>query len=73
MNFRGDEQFADFVKYNDLGLPLAFAFSEELATPMSIAERYIDETYAILLEALGLPDTENYESLLQMLEESENK
>jgi len=71
LNYRGDEQFEDFVEYNDIGLPLAYAFAEEIAKPAEIAEKYIDETYSLLLEALSLPD-EPYESLTEMLSASEN-
>jgi hypothetical protein len=66
MAYRNDEQFQDFIEYNDLGLPLAYAFSNELATPTGIAERYIDESYSLLLEALGLSDSEIFDSLEDM-------
>ena len=72
LGYRQDEQFRDFIEYNDLGLPLAYAFSNELATPTGIAERYIEESYALLLEALGLPDSALFESLEEMLDTSEN-
>lgn len=71
INYRQDEQFRDFLEYNDLGLPLAYAFANELATPTGIAERYIEETYSLLVEALGIPD-ETYESLEEMLDTSKN-
>jgi hypothetical protein len=72
LGYRQDEQFRDFIEYNDLGLPLAYAFSNELATPTVIAERYIEESYDLLLEALGLPDSALFESLEEMLDTSEN-
>ena len=67
INYRQDEQFQDFIEYNDIGLPLAYAFAEEIAKPTEIAHKYIEETYALLLEALDISD-EEYESLEEMLD-----
>ena len=67
INYRQDEQFQDFIEYNDIGLPLAYAFAEEIAKPTEISEKYIDETYNLLLEALELED-ELFDSLIEMLE-----
>jgi hypothetical protein len=72
-SYRQDEEFADFIEYNDLGLPLAYAFSNDLATPTGIAERYIEESYSLLLEALGLSDSQIFDSLEEMLAESDNR
>jgi hypothetical protein len=70
LNHKGDEQLADFIEYNDIGLPLAYAFAEDLAKPTELATKYITETYALLVEALDLnPDLE-YESLDDMFSES---
>ncbi len=33
MNFRNDEEFQDFVDYNDLGLPLAYALANGVVKP----------------------------------------
>ena len=33
INYRDDEQFQDFIEYNDLGLPLGYLINTELATP----------------------------------------
>jgi hypothetical protein len=69
-NYRGDEQFEDFIEYNDIGLPLAYLITEEICKPTEIATKYIDETYALLVEALGVSDKETYESIDQMLGEA---
>lgn len=70
-NYRADEQFEDFIEYNDIGLPLAYLITEGIANPTEIASKYIDETYALLVEALGVSDKETYESIDQMLGEAE--
>jgi hypothetical protein len=70
LNHRGDSDLEDFIEYNDIGLPLAYAFAEDLAKPTEIATRYIEETFALLVEALEVnPDLE-YESLDEMFSES---
>jgi len=70
LNYKTDQQLEDFMEYNDIGLPLAYAFAEDLAKPTVLAEKYISETYALLVEALNIPD-EEYESLEEMLDASE--
>lgn len=70
LNYRADEQFADFVEYNDLGLPLAYAFAEDLAKPTEIAEKYVNESYELLAESLGVSGTEPFDSLDDMLDHS---
>ena len=70
LNHRGDEQLEDFIEYNDIGLPLAYAFAEDLAKPTGLAEKYISETYALLVEALDLSPDLEYESLDDMFSES---
>jgi hypothetical protein len=70
-NYRGDDQFEDFIEYNDIGLPLAYLITESICQPTEIANKYIDETYALLVEALGVSDKETYESIDQMLGEAE--
>ena len=71
--YRQDEQFADFIEYNDIGLPLAYFVSGKIALPNELSEKYINETYDLLVESLGVSDTETYDSLEQMLDESSNK
>lgn len=66
-DYRSDEQFQDFIEYNDIGLPLAYCIANEIASPTAIAEKYIDETYDLLVEALGASSDKEYESLDDML------
>jgi hypothetical protein len=72
LNHKGNEQLADFIEYNDIGLPLAYAFAEDLAKPTELATKYIEETYALLVEALGLTDSEEWESIDEMFDDSPN-
>ncbi len=63
INYRDDEEFVDFCDYNDLGLPLAYLTDNELATPSELGNKYIDETFNLLLTALEIPEDTGFESL----------
>jgi hypothetical protein len=67
MEYRGDTEFQDFVEYNDLGLPLAYAISEGIVEKTDIASNFINEAFEILLSALGVEDT-GFESLEDLLD-----
>ncbi len=69
-DYREDEEFKDFIEYNDIGLPLAYLISSEIAKPTGVAEQYINETYDLLTQALGVLDTTPYDSLEDMLGDS---
>ena len=66
MDYRGDEEFQDFIDYNDIGLPLAFIISNELAKVTDAGQGLIEETWDLLLSALDLEDT-GFESLDDIL------
>ena len=67
MEYRDDTEFQDFIEYNDLGLPLAYAIAEGIVESTDIASNFINEAFDILLSALGLEDT-GYESLEDLLD-----
>ena len=71
--YRDDEEFKEFIEYNDIGLPLAYLVSSEIAKPTGIAEQYVNETYELLTQSLGVSDTAPYESLDDMLAEADSK
>jgi hypothetical protein len=66
LSYRNDEQFEDFLEYNDLGLPIAYALANSIVKSTDMAERFVEETFDLLLAALGLED-EGWDSLDQML------
>jgi hypothetical protein len=70
-DYRDDDEFKDFIEYNDIGLPLAYLISSEIAKPAGIAEQYINETYDLLSQALGVSDTAPYNTLDEMLGDSD--
>jgi hypothetical protein len=58
MNYRDDEDLADFVEYNDLGLPLAYFLMNEIVLATTQSAVYIDETYNLFIASLGVEDKE---------------
>ena len=66
LDYRYEAEYADFIAYNDLGLPLAYAIHSEIVSPTDRAVTFIDETFAGLLSALSLED-ENWKSFGDIL------
>jgi hypothetical protein len=56
VNFKTDDEWSDFMEYNDLGLPLAFAFAEGIINHTPTLEQYINETWDLFIEALDIED-----------------
>jgi hypothetical protein len=68
LNYRDDELFNDFVEYNDIGLPLAYIIANGIVDTSDIAERFINETFDLLIAGLEVEDTgfENLDELLAL-------
>jgi hypothetical protein len=66
LNYRDDEQFEEFIKYNDLGLPLAYAISEGIVVSTDTAKGFVDEAFDLLLAGINAKDTgfENVDDVL---------
>lgn len=66
LSYKTDSEFEDFIEYNDIGLPLAFAIAEGIIPNAPMAEQYIRETWALFLEGLEIQD-KGYKSLDEIL------
>ena len=66
INYRDDNEFKEFLDFNDLGLPLAYFVSEDLCQVSDDGGRYITETWILFLASLELEDI-GWDSLEQML------
>lgn len=66
LNYRNDEEFQDFIEYNDIGLPLAYAIANDIVKSTDIAERFINETFELFISGLGIEDT-GFETLDDVL------
>jgi len=61
-----DENFADFMEYNDLGLPLAYSIANGIIEASDKAIGFVEEAFALLLSGLEQEDT-GFETLDQLL------
>ena len=67
VQYKSDPDFADFVSYNDLGLPLAYCVSHEIVEMNNQVGMFIDETFDVLLTALGIEEDTGFEELGELL------
>jgi len=56
-SYREHGDLEDFIDYNDLGLPMAYALAEELVSITPTGQIYLDETWELLMSALEITDT----------------
>jgi hypothetical protein len=56
MQHKTDDEMADFFEYNDIGVPLAFAFAEGIVNHTPTLEQYVNESFDLFLEALNIED-----------------
>ena len=68
--YKEDEEFKDFIEFNDLGLPLAYFVAENLCEVADDGSRYITETWALFLAGLNLEDT-GFSDLDEVFESAE--
>ena len=66
LKYRSEPEFEDFIDYNDLGLPSAYAIANDIVKSTDLAKSFIEETFDLLLVSLGLED-EDWENLDEML------
>lgn len=69
LDYRYDEEFTDFVEYADLGLPLAYAIANGIVGRTELADKFVDETFDLLLGAMDVTDT-GFASLDDIFENS---
>ncbi len=68
LNFRNEEEFIDFVTYNDLGLPLAYAIDAGIVEKTDKAKGFIEETFALLLAGMDIEEDTGFEDLDDILQ-----
>jgi len=68
LNYKDNDELADFIEYNDLGLPLAYLIHTDLVAVTETGMPYVDETFNLLCTALGLDSDEEYTSLNELME-----
>ena len=70
LNYKDDQNFEEFIKYNDLGLPLAYAISEGIVDSTEIAAGFVSETFELLLAGLAISEDIGFENLDEMIQEA---
>ena len=70
MQHKSDNEMADFFAYNDIGVPLAFAFAEGIVNHTPSLEQYVNESFDLLLEAIDIEDT-GFDDLQHLWDELE--
>lgn len=69
--FKDDEgELSDFIKQNDVGLPLAWFIATDVVEPLEMGEVFVDATFKMLLDSMRLEEHElmGVESLDSLLE-----
>jgi hypothetical protein len=66
IDYRDEADLEDFISFNDLGLPLAFAIAEALVKPGAKAVEMVNESFDLLLASLEIDDAgfTNFEDLM---------
>jgi hypothetical protein len=71
LNYRDEDQFKEFADYNDIGLPIAHLVHTGLCNMNREAEVYVEETYDLLISAMGVDPELDYQTIDDMLESME--
>jgi hypothetical protein len=62
-----DPDWDDFREYNDVGLPLAHLIASDIVKSTPKAQIFVEQTFAGLLEAVGVVEDIGFESLDEIL------
>ena len=68
MDYRDEGYFAEFFQYADIGFPLAYVISKGIVKTTPEADKFISDTWEMLLGLVALEDT-GFEDLKEMLED----
>lgn len=70
LNYRDDQNFEDFIAYNDLGLPLAYCISSGIIKPKKKAMNFVNEAWLLLLAGLEIEEDTGFEDLDDVFQNS---
>jgi hypothetical protein len=65
--FKSNPDFTEFYEYNDIGLPIAYALDNGIVKGTELSNRFVDETFDMLLAAFEIPEDTGFESLEDVL------
>ena len=67
LHYRDDENFADFIEYSDLGLPLAYCIANDIIVANGKSKQFVEEAFDLLLAGFEIKDT-GFKSLDELLQ-----
>jgi hypothetical protein len=70
MDYRDEEYFKSFFEYADIGFPLAYVISKGIVKTTPEADKFISDTWEMLLGLVALEDT-GFEELNELLEDTD--
>ncbi len=68
MDYRDEGYFQEFFQYADLGFPLAYLLTQNVVTRNPETDKFIGDTWEMLLGLVALEDT-GFEELSELLED----
>jgi hypothetical protein len=73
-----DEDLQAFIQHNDVGLPMARFIYAGLATPLSLAYTYVNETYAMFIDAMEVSEIDasganDFNDFMEIVEQKQNE
>lgn len=71
LNYRNDDDFEDFIEYNDMGLPIAYALAEGIVKGTEFSSKFVEETFDLLIASLEIEDT-GFDNLDELLSAGDN-
>lgn len=63
LSYRQDDEFQDFIEYNDIGLPIAYAIDNGIVKPTELSDVFVRETFGLLLAGLEIDEDTGFETL----------
>lgn len=71
LNYRDDEDYEDFIAFNDIALPLAHAISEGIVESTEAAAKYVNGCFDSLLSGFKVDEDSGFEDLDEIIEAGE--
>jgi hypothetical protein len=72
LNYSHDDEFADFIDMNDLGIPAAVLVVNGGAILTDVGESFVEETWQALCEVLEVDHYGEYTSLDELIDFAES-
>ena len=70
-DFQVTGEYDEFFDYNDLGIPLAIAITQDMADLTESGLAIFEETWSQLCELFEMDKTESYESIEDLMDNNE--